>query len=92
MRVDKKISKYLGEGHMGLRLMNYENDLRQAQQKIKDIQQDIVTISVRGDAPNKLDADGMKQLNKLVSDLDIIDIKMAYVRGMLKQLKLAVND
>jgi len=91
MKITDKIDKYLTEGSMRLRLMNYDSDIRKAQQIIKDIQHDVITISVRGDAPNKLDAAGSKELNKLISDLDVIDIKMASVRATLIMLRDGVD-
>lgn len=91
MKVTEKIEKYLSEGTMRLRLMNHNSALHKAQDAIKDVQHDIVTISVRGDAPGKLDNKGMNELNKLVATLDEIDIKIAYVRGMLNQLKDGVD-
>jgi hypothetical protein len=77
--MDKTFKKYLKEDSMPLRFMNYESDLRRFQETLKDIQKDLIVFATKSDYP--------AELNKLVNDLDIIDIKMASVRGALKGLR-----
>jgi hypothetical protein len=64
---------------MAIRLLNYESELRRYQDKIKDIQKDVIGLLGRSDTPS--------DINKLVNDLDMIDIKMAFVRGTLKGMR-----
>jgi len=75
----KTFKKYLKEDSLAIRLMNYESDLRRYQDKIKDIQKDIIGLLGKSETP--------AEINKLVNDLDGIDIKMAFVRGTLKGMR-----